>query len=39
MGGGGPIFVWSGDPNVEMYVQVKFGNDSITGSYVNNKIN
>ena len=34
--GVGPIFFPAGDPNVNMYVQVKFGDDSITRSYVMN---
>ena len=29
----GPNFIWSGDPNGQVYAQEKFGDDSITGSY------
>ena len=32
----GPIFWGAGDPNVEIYAQVNFGDDSITGYYVMN---
>ena len=34
----GPHVFWSSDPNGQVYVQVIFGDDSITGEdYVNNK--